>query len=108
MVFDWICLGRVASFRVSEYAQTNQSKVNEHEYPSGNKVIKAFVSSDWKFYDSKGPIMTLHSLDDLANFPRKMKLTFRIQMNRHNGQSITFVVDVKHPHICLVRAAYRI
>jgi hypothetical protein len=51
VVFDWICLGRVAGFWVSEYAQTTQNKVNEHEYASGNKVIKAFVSSDWKFHE---------------------------------------------------------
>ncbi len=27
-----------------------QSKVDEFEYASGNKVVKAFVASDWKFY----------------------------------------------------------
>jgi hypothetical protein len=37
-----------------------------------------------------------------------MKMTFRIQKNRQNGQSITFVADDKHPNICPVRAAYRI
>jgi hypothetical protein len=31
MTFDWFCLCRVAGFRVSEYAQTTQSKVDEHE-----------------------------------------------------------------------------
>ena len=52
--------------------------------------------------------MTVHSLDGLADPPTKMKLTFRIQKNRQNGQSITFVADDKHPNICPVRAAYRI
>ena len=50
----------------------------------------------------------VHSLDDLADPPAKMKLTFRIQKNRQNGQSITFVEDAKHSNICPVRAAYRI
>jgi hypothetical protein len=108
VVFDRICLGRIASFWVSEYAQTTQNKVNEHEYASGNKVIKAFVSSDWKFYNSKGRLITLRSLNDLANLPKKMKLMFSIQKNCHNGQSITFVVDDNHPYICPVHAAYQI
>ena len=35
-------------------------------------------------------------------------MTFRIQKNRQNGQSINFVADDKHQNICPVRAAYRI
>ena len=34
-------------------------------------------------------------------------ITFRIQKNRQNGQSTTFVADDKHSHICPVRLAYR-
>jgi hypothetical protein len=108
VVFDWITLGRVAGFRVAEYAQTTQNKVDEFEYASGNRVIKAFIPSDWHFYNKKGRLITVHSLDGLADPPTKMKLTFRIQKNRQNGQSITFVADDKHPNICPVRAAYRI
>jgi hypothetical protein len=48
------------------------------------------------------------AFDDLSDLPKKMKLTFRIQKNRRNGQSITFVADNKHPQICPVRAAHRI
>ena len=36
VIFDWITLGRVAGFRVAEYAQTTQNKVDEFEYASGN------------------------------------------------------------------------
>lgn len=108
VIFDWITLGRVAGFRVAEYAQTTQDRIDEYEYPSGNRVVKAFIPSDWLFYDKKGRLITVHSLDGLADLPAKMKLTFRIQKNRHNGQSITFAADDKHPKICPVRAAYRI
>ena len=75
VVFDWITLGRVAGLRVAEYAQTTQNKVDEFEYASGNRVIKAFIPSDWQFYDKKGRLMTVHSLDGLADPPTKMKLT---------------------------------
>ena len=50
----------------------------------------------------------VHSLDGLADPPAKIKLTFRIQKNRQNGQPITFVADNKHPDICLVCVAYQI
>jgi hypothetical protein len=58
--------------------------------------------------NKKRRLMTEHSLDGLADLRTKMKMTFRIQKNRQNGQSITFVADDKHPNICPVRAAYRI
>jgi hypothetical protein len=106
VIFDWITLGRVAGFRVAEYAQTTQNKVDEFEYASGNRVIKAFIPPDWQFYNKKGRLMTVHSLGGLTDPPTKMKMTFRIQKNRQNGQSITFIADDKHPNICPVRAAY--
>jgi hypothetical protein len=37
-----------------------------------------------------------------------MKVTFRIQKNRQNGQSITIVLDKDHSNLCPVRAAYKI
>ena len=40
--------------------------------------------------------------------PKKLKITFRIQKNWQNGQSISFVADDKHPDICPVRSAYKI
>jgi hypothetical protein len=91
-----------------EYTQTTQNKIDVHEYASGNKATKAFVPSDWKFYDDNRCLMMVHSLDGLVDPPKKMKLTFRIQKNCQNGQSITFAANDKHPHICPVRAAYRI
>ncbi len=114
---------RVSGFRVAEYAQTTQTKVDEFEYASGNKVIKAFIPTDWKFYNGKGRLITTHSLDGLylsvckwagklqesfLEQPKKLKITFRIQKNHQNGQSITFVADNKHRHICQDRSAYKI
>jgi hypothetical protein len=72
----------------------------------GNKVVKAFVSTDVSFYDAKGRLVTLHSLDGSGDPPKKLKIKFRIQKNCQNGQTITFAADDKHPHICPVRSAY--
>ncbi len=46
MIFDFFNLIRVGGFTVAEYPQRTQTKVDELEYASGNKVIKAFVATD--------------------------------------------------------------
>lgn len=108
VLFDYFNLIRVGGFRVSKYAQKLQTKVDEFEYGSGKKVIKAFIPSDWQFYDNNGRLLTIHSFNGLAEVPRCLRITFRIQKNRKNGQKITFAADDEHPHICPVRLAYRI
>ena len=80
--FDWFNIIKYTGFRVAEYIQTTQSKVDEFEYASGNKVIKAFVANDWKFYDDNGRLMAVHLLDGSADPPKKLRITFRIQKNR--------------------------
>jgi hypothetical protein len=106
VLFDFFNLIRVGGFRATEYTQKTQTKINEFAYGSGNKVVKAFVPTDWSFYDASGRLMTLHSLDGSGDPPKKLKIKFRIQKNRQNEQLITFAADDKHPHICPV--AYQI
>jgi hypothetical protein len=108
VLFDFLNLIRVGGFRVAKYAQKTQTKINEFEYGLGNKVVKAFVSTDWSFYDAKGHLVTLHSLNGSGDPPKKLKIRFRIQKNCQNGQRITFAADDKHPHICPVHSAYGI
>jgi hypothetical protein len=108
VLFDFFNLIRVGGFIVAEYAQKTQTKVDEHEYPLGSKVDKAFTSLDWCFYDASGCLVTLHSLDGPAEAPKKLQITLRIQKNCKNGQKITFTADDKHPHICTVCSAYHI
>lgn len=105
VIFDWFCFIRITGLRVAEYAQRYQTKVDVHEYPSGKRVTKAFIANDWKFYDHKGKIVDASCP---TSKPTKVKVTFRIQKNRRNGQSVTIVADDSHPEICLVKAAQRI
>jgi hypothetical protein len=102
-VSDWFILTQITGLRCAEYAQKYQTSFEEHEYPSGKCVVKAFISSDWKFYNSKGRLIL-----DTMEVPKKLKMTFRIQKNRRNGQSITLVADNAHQDIFLVQAARRI
>ena len=109
VVAQWFILIRITGFRCSEYAQTRQSAFDEYEYPSGRRVTKAFIPLDWKFFDARGRLISIHTQGtDLREYPKKLKITFRHQKNRQNGQSITLVSDDSHPDICPVRAAYHI
>lgn len=49
-VANIFAIGRYFGFRVSEYAQTTPHEVDYHEYPSGRRVIKAFIMTDWVFF----------------------------------------------------------
>ncbi len=49
VIVNWFTLIRITGLRCAEYAQKTQSAVKEHEYPSGRRVTKAFVPTDWKF-----------------------------------------------------------
>jgi hypothetical protein len=83
-----VTLGRYIGPRLSEYAQKNQKKVDVHTYPLGTTVIKAFTANEFLFYDAKK-----HIIMDLCPESIKsvvaVKITWRIQKNRQNGQSIT-------------------
>ncbi len=93
--------------RLSEYAQATQDKVDYHTYPSGTAVIKAFVASDFIFYDGKKLIVKIVDEDSFQQV-RLVKITWRIQKNRQNGQAITLSADVNRPEICPVRSATRL
>jgi hypothetical protein len=99
ILHDWFCLIRICGFRVAEYAQTTQIKIDMHQYSSGKEVTKAFLPGDWIFKNNKGQIIRDHPLDGTAETPKQLKITFRIQKNCQNGQSITIILDDDHPEI---------
>ncbi len=79
-----------------------------HNYPSGKQVIKAFLPTDWIFYDENGRVIRDHPSGETCPSPKNMKIKFRIQKNRQNGQAKTLISDDNHPDICPVQAAYKI
>ncbi len=70
VLFDFFNLIIVGGFRVSEYTQKTQTKVDQFDYALGNKVVKAFIPSDWQFYNASGCLMMIHSLNGLAKVPK--------------------------------------
>jgi hypothetical protein len=74
IVVDWFTLIRITGLHCAEYAQKTQTSYDKHEYPSGKRVIKAFIPNNWKFYNSKGRLVT-----DPIEIPKKLKMTFQIK-----------------------------
>ena len=103
---DVVTLGRYIGPRLSEYAQKTQKTVDVHVYPSGTTVIKAFTANDFVFYDAKKHIIKNLTMD-LIELVATVKITWRIQKNRQNGQSITLTADRKFPDLCPVQSAAR-
>jgi hypothetical protein len=88
LLFDVVALSRYMGPRLSKYAQTTQDKVDHHTYPSGKTVIKAFIANNFIFYDEKKRVIKNLNNDSLQR-ARFVKITWHIQKNRQNGQSIT-------------------
>ena len=51
VVTNWFTLIRITGLCCTEYAHKTQTSNNEHEHPSDKRVVKAFIPSDWKFYN---------------------------------------------------------
>ncbi len=47
VVADWFKFIRITGLRCAEYAQKTQSAFNEHKYPLGKHIVKAFIPTDW-------------------------------------------------------------
>ena len=105
---DFLIVIRLLGLRVSEYAQTTQNEIDVHEYPSGKRVIKALTPLDFIIHDNNNAIINEKNTANNLTVLKHVKVIFRIQKNRQNGQSITLKTDNKHPEICPVRAVYRI
>jgi hypothetical protein len=104
LLFDVVALGRYIGPHLSKYAQATQDKVDHHTYLSGKTVIKAFIANNFIFYNEKRRVVKDLNKDSLqqACF---VKITWRIQKNRQNGQSITLAAESDQPEICPVRSA---
>jgi hypothetical protein len=105
--FNVVALGCYIGPRLSEYAQTTQDKVDHHTYPSGKMVIKAFIANDFIFYDEKNWVVKDLNKESLqqACF---VKITWRIQKNCQNGQSITLAAESDRHEICPVRSTMQL
>jgi hypothetical protein len=104
--FNIAAKGRITGPRCGEYGQKTQSDVEYHVYPSGNRVIKAWIGVDFTFRDKQKRNIDMDSMDEssLDNLS-SVTVKWRLQKNRQNGQSVTIAADPKNPLLCPVRNA---
>ncbi len=96
LLFDVMALGCYIGPCLSEYAQTIQDKVNHQTYPSGTTVIKAFIANNIIFYEERMRI--IKELNKVScQWARFVKITWRIQMNHQNDQSVTLAAESDQP-----------
>jgi hypothetical protein len=100
-------IARYLGPRVSKCAQTTDKNVDYHVYPSGRRVIKAFIANDFQFIDVTGQVITELS-DASIDVIDRVHITWRIQKNRQNNQKMTLLCDKTNPTICPVLAALRL
>lgn len=109
VMVDWILLGRYTGFRIGEFGQSTQKKIDYFSFFRGRhriKIMKAFQRSDFVFFDIQGRRITNVNRD--AARIHRLQITWRVQKNRRNGQRISWYVDHAQPALCPVQAAIRI
>jgi hypothetical protein len=67
-----------------------------HTYPSGTTVVKAFIANNFIFYDKKQRIIKDLNKASLTK-STSVKITWQIQNNPQNNQSIMLVEKFSKP-----------
>ncbi len=91
-LFDLVALGRYIGPCVSKYAQTTDKNVDYHVYPSGKQVIKAFTANYFQFFDKNSQVITELS-DTSIEVVNRVRITWHIQKNTQNNQTVTLLSD---------------
>jgi hypothetical protein len=92
---------------MSKYVQTTDRNINYHVYPSGKQVIKAFTANNFQFSDKNSQVITELS-DTSIKVVNRIRITWRIQKNCQNNQTVTLSSDKTNTAICPVLAALRL
>jgi hypothetical protein len=103
-LFNLVALGCYIGPCVSKYAQTTDKNVDYHVYPSGKQVIKAFTANDFQFFNKNRQVITELS-DTSIEVVDRVRITWHIQKNCQNNQTVTLSSDKTNTAICPVLAA---
>jgi len=107
-ILDWILLGRFTGFRRSEWCQDKPGiEMTEVTIAQPTPEPKAFLASDFTFFDSSGNRIYDMSPSHVKNVD-VVKIRWRFQKNKDNGQVIPYRRDYDRPTVCPVLAATRI
>lgn len=107
-ILDWILLGRFTGARRSEWCQDGPGiEMTEPTIAQDTPQPKAFIGEDFRFFDKSG-----HRIYNLTpahvTVVDGVKICWRFQTNKDNGQVIPYKRDYERPSVCPVLAAFRI
>ena len=109
---DWFALGLSTGFRRTEWAQPDAKHANIHNPDTANwkGVIPAKLPQDFVFYDLRGRKIRTHQEAVRLGIQgiSRVRITWRVQKNKQNGESKTYVKNVNKPDLCPVNRALRI
>ncbi len=113
LLLNIVCLARYVGPRVSEYAQKKQNQISYHTWKSGRKVVRSWTQNDIVFFDHDNCRINLRGrtneqLSRIYSEIQYVTITWRIQKNRRNGQSIKVPADTSRRELCPVYNALQI
>lgn len=108
---DWFALGLSTGYRRGEWAQPNakHADINNPDHKNWGGIIPAMLPQDFVFYDTAGRKLSHAEAvrRGIRNVAR-VKITWRVQKNRQNNESKTYLRNLKKPDLCPVNRALRI
>ena len=105
-MLDWFILGRYTGFRKSEWCQSTQTDYQRIlEWPGQPSL--AIIRSDFEFLDAHERLIKLTKTTDIDKI-HYVRIRWRHQKNKENGEKIPFARDRTLPQFCPVLAAIRI
>ena len=103
-IFDWVVMSRYIGQRLSEFAQKTQHSP-EYFVSADNKtkILRDFNESDFIFFgkSKKEFHQPLKNKSEVTT----VRIRWRIQKNRRNGETISLAKDEHCPALCPVLAA---
>ena len=110
-VADFTAFGLSAGIRRSEWVQPTKkhSGLDQAEVKDKTNIIGAFLPCDWQFFDVRGRKISHDGalLGGLAHIG-KLQVTWRTQKNGQNGETKTYLCNLKNPLLCPVARGWNI
>jgi len=109
-IVDWIILGRYTGFRMSEWAQSTQTKYAKIDHWP-NQPPMAMIYTDFVFLGEDQRRIHINkntTYEELLESVEYVEIQWRHQKNKDHGQKIPFARDRINNDYCPVLAAIRI
>jgi hypothetical protein len=108
---DWFALGLSTGYRRGEWAQPNEQHAGIHkpDHKNWGGIIPAMLPRDFVFYDTAGKKLShAEAVSRGIRYVARVKITWRVQKNKQNNESKTYIRNLRKQDLCPVYRALRI